>query len=551
MPARRILSLWFPRLAAERVLRTEGPALPVPLAVVEDRNGAQVLASLTAEAQAAGLSPGMGLRDATAICPALLTRPAHPQAEAAFLRALRRWAGKFSPWVAEEPPDGLVIDITGCAHLFGGEAALLAEAEADCTRLGLTMRAGLADTPGAAWALARHAGSTPAPPRTGDAIVADARATRSRAARRRGSGPPPPEGPATTPLPQGVVATPGHLRQALGGLPVAALRLPPDTVADLARLGLRRIDDLAALPRAALSRRFGLHVRRRLDQALGLDPEPISPARDDLHFAARLTLPDPIGLLDDVQAGVDRILPVLCARLAGQGRGARRLRIEAFRCDGRVERFEVGFARPAATPPMMRDLIALKLPALDAGPGIDRLRIEATQTEPLHQGRHPGPRLDGGVAAGPRTAALALEDLIGRLGARLGMEAVTRLHPADTHIPEKSAQVLTAAWSAPAHPPWPAPRAPRPLVIFRPEPVDAPASPALPDRFRWRRRDLAVAQATGPERLAPEWWLDDPAWRSGARDYWRVQTAQGIRLWLFYAHGAEISGGWFCQGAFA
>ncbi|HSF64453.1 MAG TPA: DUF6504 family protein, partial [Paracoccaceae bacterium] len=426
-----------------------------------------------------------------------------------------------------------------------------AEAEADCARLGLSLRAGLADTPGAAWALARHAGRGPVPDRTGDAIVSDARATRSRAARRRPGGPPPPEGVSATPLPQGVVAAPGHLRQALGGLPVAALRLPADTVADLAKLGLRRIEDLASLPRAALTRRFGTLVLRRLDQALGIDPEPISPARDDLHFAARLTLPDPIGLLADVQAGVDRILPVLCARLAAQGRGARRLRLEAFRCDGRVERAEVGFARPAADPATMQGLIALKLPGLDAGPGIDRLRIEAVLTEPLHQGRHPGPRLDGGTAAGPRTAALALEDLIGRLGARLGMEAVTRLHPADTHIPEKTAQVQMAAWSAPAPAPWPAPRAPRPLLLFRPEVVEAPESPVLPDRFRWRRRDLTVAQATGPERLAPEWWLDDPAWRSGLRDYWRVQTVQGDRLWLFYAHGAEVSGGWFCQGCFA
>jgi protein ImuB len=145
----------------------------------------------------------------------------------------------------------------------------------------------------------------------------------------------------------------------------------------------------------------------------------------------------------------------------------------------------------------------------------------------------------------------AMDDLIGKLGARLGTEAVIRLHPADSHIPEKSAQVLSAAWSAPAAPPWPEPRAPRPLVVFRPESVAAPEVPHLPARFRWRRRDLAVVSATGPERIAPEWWLDDPAWRSGARDYWHVVTDAGEALWLFYAHGAEVSGGWFCQGRFA
>ena len=134
------------------LLRRQGGALPQPFAVVADRGGAQVLASLNAEAEAAGLSPGQPLRDATAMCPALITRTADPLAEAAFLTVLRRWAGKFSPWVAEEPPASLVIDLTGCAHLFGGEAALLAEVEADCAGLGLTVRAGVADTPGAAWA---------------------------------------------------------------------------------------------------------------------------------------------------------------------------------------------------------------------------------------------------------------------------------------------------------------------------------------------------------------------------------------------------------------
>jgi protein ImuB len=549
MAHRRILSLWFPRLAAERVLRRQGGALPQPFAVVADRGGAQVLVSLNPEAEAAGLSLDQPLRDATAMCAALITRAADPLAEAAFLTALRRWAGKFSPWVAEEPPAGLVIDLTGCAHLYGGEVQLLAEVEADCADLGLTLRAGVADTPGAAWALARYAGQAAPPGRNGDAIAQEARATRSRAARRRGwerGG----AAPVATDTPQGVLAPPGKMRQALADLPVAALRLPPETVAGLARLGLRRIGDVMGLPRAALARRFGTGTLRRLDQALGLEPEPVSPARAPLHFAARITFPDPIGLLPDVQAGIDRLLPVLAARLTEKGRGARRVRLQAFRCDGRVEVVEVGLARPAADPDRIRPLLWLKLETIDAGFGIDTLRLEAIETEPIHAVQHRG-HLDAvAMAAARQTADTALDDLLGKLGARLGGDAVTRLHPADSHIPEKSVQVLAAAWSVPAPAPWPDPPVPRPLVIFRPEPVAARDVPQLPARFRWRRRDLAVVAATGPERIAPEWWLDDPAWRSGARDYWHVVTDAGEALWLFYAHGGEMPGGWFCQGRF-
>ena len=164
MPAKRHLSLWFPRLAAERLLRLDRGLPAGPFVVVEDQRGAQVIASMNAEAQAAGLTLGQPLRDGRAMCPGLTSRPANPVAEAAFLTTLRRWAGRFSPWVSEEAPDGLILDITGCAHLFGGEDELAAEIDRECTTLGLTVRLGLADTLGAAWALARAAATAPATP---------------------------------------------------------------------------------------------------------------------------------------------------------------------------------------------------------------------------------------------------------------------------------------------------------------------------------------------------------------------------------------------------
>ncbi len=192
----------------------------------------------------------------------------------------------------------------------------------------------------------------------------------------------------------------------------------------------------------------------------------------------------------------------------------------------------------------------MKLPEIDAGFGIDRVRVVAAVTEPVHAQQHRGHAEAAADAEARLAGVTALDDLIGRLGARVGMAAITRQHPADSHIPEKAVTVHAAAWSEPATG-WTRPRTPRPLVLWRPEPVSAEDRPGPPGRFRWRGRSLETVEAIGPERIAPEWWLEEPEWRSGVRDYWRVTTTQGERLWLFYAHGGALSGGWFCQGAFA
>ncbi|MEJ6391150.1 Y-family DNA polymerase [Gymnodinialimonas ulvae] len=549
---RRILSLWFPRLGADRVLRAEPGLVEVPLVTVAEVGNLRQIASTTAPAEAKGLSRGQALSEAMAMCPDILTRPADPAREAMLLAALRRWAGKFSPWVAEEPPEGLVIDLTGCAHLFGGEDRLFAQVHEDCGDLGLSVCAGIADTAGAAWALARYAGGGGvAQGRTGDAIDQEARATRSRAGKRhwvKGGAAPPAK---VTGGGVARIAPPGGTRQAIGTLPIAALRVEAATTAGLARLGLRRIDDLLGLPRANLSRRFGRGLTWRLDQALGTEPEPISPARAPLHFAVRLSLPDPIGLQDDILAGLDRLLPALCDALRAKGRGARRMRLELARVDGDRQVIEIGLARPADRPDMLRPLFAMKLDEIDAGFGIDQLRLEATVTEPLHMTTHKGGMIAAQEAARPRTDRDEMADLIARLGARVGLDAIRRARPADSHAPEKTSVPLAAAWSQPEPPgTWPRPTRPRPLILFRPEPVNAPNRADMPAQFRWRGRMFSTLSATGPERIAPEWWLDDPDWRSGVRDYWRVVTEDGARLWLYYAHGGLTSSGWFAHGDF-
>ena len=496
--------MWFPRLASDARLRRRPCDAPFALSLWSGNR--DHLHCLNGQALAAGLSRGMALADARALCPGLVSEPANLAAEAAVLSALVHMARRWSPLVARDGADGLITDISGVAHLFGGEDGLLADLQARMARSGFVCAVGLAGTRGAAHALARHGGGQYGGGQYG-----------------------------------GRVAEPDRILAAIGRLPPAALRLDHDTVTGLERLGLRSIRDLAQVPRAPLARRFGPGLMLRLDQALGAQPEPVSPEVEAPHYGVRLTLPDPIGLQSDVMAGLARLLDRLCATLAGNHHGARRLRLELRRVDGVTALAEIGLARPMRDAGRMAALFARAVDDIDAGYGIDQLRLTAPVVEPMAP-----QQMDQTRAVG----ADKLHDLITRLGNRVGFDNVQRFYPAQSHIPEKSFLVLSAAYSEPADDEVQA-QPGRPLLIFAPEAiagasVGAGATP--PPRFVWRRMALQTARATGPERIAPEWWLDDPAWRSGLRDYWKLETLQGRRLWLFHTPQAP---GWYVQGEFA
>jgi protein ImuB len=281
---RQILSLWLPRLASDLAQRRLGEAnapLAAPLAIIARQGRGDVLACVNPPAQAAGLRAGQALSDARALVPGLITRPQDLAAQARALAGLRRWALRYAPWVAVDGTEGLVIDLTGSTHLMGGAQALAQDLHARLDALRLDARLGVAPTRGAAWALARFG---PAPL----ALTEDA-------------------------------------PSAMAALPLAALRLPEDTVQGLSRLGMRVVRDLACAPRAALARRFGADLMLRLDQALGAVAEPVAPPAQDPVHAVRLSLPEPIGLTRDVMAGLDRLL----ARLEGNPTGATLAAMEA------------------------------------------------------------------------------------------------------------------------------------------------------------------------------------------------------------------------------
>ncbi len=331
-------------------------------------------------------------------------------------------------------------------------------------------------------------------------------------------------------------------------MPVAALRIDPEAAEGLTALGLATIGETARIPRGSLARRFGLRTLKRLDQALGAEPEPVAPDRPLPVFATRLTLPEPIGRTEDVMAGLDRLLARLCAMLEAHQMGARALRLTARRADGGADGGVTGaairLARPGRDPDRLARLFEPKIADLDAGFGLDALRLEATVTEPLK------PAQVKQVQVGRSDSAERLADLLSRIGNQIGFENLIRFLPAESHIPERAFTQAAAAWSAPE--PFPASPA-RPLILFPPEMIQmAKPSLTLP-RFRWRGRWLTPAHTQGPERIAPEWWWDDPDWRTGTRDYWRVETAEGPRLWLFHTPQAPYQStrpAWWVQGEF-
>ncbi|WP_373236831.1 Y-family DNA polymerase [Cohaesibacter celericrescens] len=516
------------------------PAM-MPFALTLQLSNSDRLYCLNEQAEAQGLQRGMGLADARALCPGLQTMPADREADSRFLHLLARWAGRYCPWVGLEGDDGLVMDVTGSTHLFGGEEALLQTLQDRMMRAGLHVQLALADTRGAAWALAHF----------------------SEGPFFEGGGA------------SGRLAEAGKSFDAIKGLPVVALRLEDKICTGLLRLGVRSIEDLYALPRATLTRRFGLTPLMRMDQALGHRNETISPLGEPAHYGVRMSLPEPIGLASDVMAVASKLLDRLCDKLVEQGCGVRVLQLTMRRMDLAASQVELRLARPMRQAARILPLFERSVNEVDAGFGIDMVRLEAVVIEPLVDEQLVTASV-AGVGGhdddGSGGSCQPLDDLITRLGSRIGLENIVRFVPADSHIPERSFSIQPAAWSAPAQE-WPRCAAadsgsvsgagqPRPLRLFPPEPIVLPYNKEEesisgrrepPAHFRWRRMALSIERARGPERIAPEWWWEDAAWRTGLRDYWWVETRQGRRLWLFHTPQNRLShfSSWFVQGEFA
>lgn len=506
--ARRILSLWLPRLATDAHTRRAPELRDRPLAAILAERGRLTVTAANRAAEAAGVRAGMTLADARAVEPALAVFDAEPESDARLLERLAGWCTRYTPWTAPDGADGIVLDITGCAHLLGGEDALAADLTARLAAAGFESRVAVADTPAAAWGLARFS-------------------------------------PSPSPLSGG---------ERVDTLPIAALRLPPAVVQGLAAVGLWRIGDLHGMPRATLAARFGREVARRLDQMLGRLDEPVSPRLPVPPHTARLALPEPIATPESIAAAVRHLLDTLCAGLEKTGEGARRLVLEAHRVDRRLEdppqTLAIGTSRPVRDAGALMRLFAQTLDCVEPGPGIEVLVLSATEAGPL-----------GAVQAaldGTARDESELGELVDRLGNRLGERAVLRLVPRASWLPERSvapAPPLMAANTS-SWPPlsWPGDR-PRPVrLLAPPEPIEAvaPVPDDPPAMFRWRGVQHRVRHADGPERIEAEWWRPHQRSTGVTRDYYRVEDTDGRRFWVFrqglYRPGVPAL--WFLHGFF-
>lgn len=441
---------------------------------------------------------------AQVLLPGLAVADADPNGDAAALERLAFWALRYSPVAAADPPDGIVIDISGADHLFGGEEALLRDLLDRLKSAGFLAHAAIADSWGTAHALARFSAKPIA------------------------------------------IAEPGVLREAVAPLPHGALRLPQDTVAELRALGFNTVSDLLAQPRAPLTLRFGPELGRRLDQALGLASEPIDPVRPVDAIEVRQSFAEPIGAAETIKRYIGKLVGKLCLALEERALGARRLDLICHRVDSSFQAIRVGTALPARDAKRLTRLLSDKVETIEPGFGIEIMTLAATHAEPLEAKQSISSLIDD--------TAPDVSDLIDLLANRVGEERLYRAAPLASDVPERSVARVPA--TAPdCESTWPS-RWPRPARLFaRPEPIETVA--LLPDHppatFTWRGIRHRVRRADGPERVFGEWWKRD-AELAAVRDYFRVEDDAGERFWIYRAGDGEDaetgSQRWFLHGVF-
>ena len=503
---RRVVSIWLPHWPTDRrrkalgnsTLKAGAPPRDVPLITAMHDGNRRVIQAVDLAATALGLRPGMAVAHAMAIVPGLHVLEADPAGDEAALERLARWCQRVTPLAAPDAPDGIWLDIEGCAHLWGGEQALLDHLVDRLAQDGIAARAAVADTPGAAHAVARHGG-------------------------------------------EHRVITRGAQADAIAPFPIAALRLPDDMVATLRRLGFEQVDALARVPRALIARRFGPVPGRRLDQAHGLVPEPLQPLAHETPLQHRIAFLEPLLTADALSTATACLLDPVCAAMERTHLGARRVDLLFERVDGAVLATRIGTARPNRDPRHLAHLLDAHLETIDPGLGIDAMRLIVPLAETL---------LWQQDDAGSSTDVSALVD---RLANRLGADRVYRAAPVESDVPERAVRRVPALARPSGSVVW---LIDAPTRLFHP-PHLVVALAGLPDHppraFTWRRRRHSIRRSDGPERIYGEWWRRDTE-NTAVRDYFRVEDEDGSRFLLFReGDGVDLQTGglsWYLQGVF-
>ncbi|WP_025144915.1 Y-family DNA polymerase [Pedobacter jeongneungensis] len=496
---RRFAYIWFCHLTTDQLAIRKPELKGIPFVLAAPERGRMVIRAVSPAANAAGIVVGMVLADARALMPDLKMFDQQPGKEERLLRALAAWFLRYTPVAAIDLPDGLILDITGCAHLWGGEQNYLEDILARLSAAGYHLRAAITDTVGMSWAVARYG--------TGRVIIER-----------------------------------GAQREILKAMPPAGLRLAPEILDRLSKLGFYRIGSFIDMPRAVLRRRFGVSIAERLDQALGLVTETITPVQPVVPFDERLPCLEPIRTANGIQIAIRNLLEQICLRLLRENKGLRKSVLTYYRVDGVVQKIEIGTNQAVRNMEHLFKLFELKISTIRPGLGIELFVLEAPIVEALS-------RQQETLWTAAHQEDTAVANLLDRVAGRVGAGAVHRYLPDEHHWPERS---LKQAASLDQQPdiPWPEDQ-PRPVSLLpKPEPIQvtSPVPDYPPMLFIYKGKVHKIRRADGPERIEQEWWIDNGL----QRDYYCVEDESGARYWVFrsghYDSGATQ---WYLHGFFA
>jgi len=497
---KRFATIWFPHLTTDWFIRRQPRLKEIPFVLAAPDHGRMEVTAANVPAQTQGIYKGMVVADARAIILSLEVLDDKPELPGKLLKGIAEWCIRYTPIVAIDPPDGLILDVTGCTHLWGSEKKYLADIIKRIKNFGYHIKAAIADTIGAAWAVTRY----------GQELIIESNTQQA----------------------------------ALQLLPPAALRVEAATTELLEKLGLRQIKDFMNMPKSALRRRFGTHLLLRLGQALGYEEEGIIPVQPIEPYQERLPCLEAIVTAIGIEMALQQLLNTLCRRLQQEQKGLRMAVFKGYRIDGKIESVSIGTNRPSCNSKHLFKLFEIKIETIEPAAGIelftlDALKVEALSTvqETLWNGRE---ELDD----------MALSELLDRIGGKLGNDCIYRFMPDEHYWPERSFkkaleldEKLQTTWQ---------PNKTRPLqILYKPEMIEvtAPVPDYPPMLFRYKGKLHKVVKADGPERIEQEWWLQ----QGQHRDYYSVEDEEGRRYWLFRSghYDAEASYQWFIHGFFA
>ena len=495
----RFVSIWFRHLSTDWFTLRQPELRSVPFVLRAPSHGRMVITAANAIAERKDIRPGMVLADARAILPGLLALDDKADLTVRLLKRLAEWCIRFTPVVTCDPPDGLLLDASGCPHLWGNDESYIKTIVQKLNCRGYDVRVAMADTPGVAWGMARY-GKEP------------------------------------------LIIPKGRNLEALLPLPPEALRLEQETVERLHKLGLHKIRQFIKIPRASLRKRFGKEFIMRLDQALGQEIEIIEPVQPVEPYQERLPCMEPIVSAKGIEIALRQLLETLCLRLQQEQKGLRAATLKGHRVDGKVEAVTIGTNRPSHHINHLYKLFEIKLSSIEPALGIELFVLEASKVED-HL-----PRQEKMWEGGGGLDDIRLSELIDRLAGKTGMQSIHRYVPDEHYWPERSFKPASSLQEkSPIS--WRADQV-RPLqLLLHPERIDvtAPIPDYPPMLFRYKGKLHKIIRADGPERIEQEWWLQ----QGQHRDYYRVEDEDGHRYWIFRLGHYDEKFEWFIHGFFA